>query len=60
MNIGKVTGALFIDLKKAYDTEKNYLQKLGSYGITNTIGPYLGFLHIIGHKLFVSIQLSQM
>ena len=39
MNIGKVTGALFIDLKKAFDTVNNDLQKLGSYGITNTIGP---------------------
>ena len=38
MNQGKVTGALFIDLKKAFDTVNNdlLLQKLESYGITNS------------------------
>ena len=38
MNQGKVTGALFIDLKKAFDTVNNDLlfQKLESYGITNS------------------------
>ena len=38
MNQGNVTGALFIDLKKAFDTVNNdlLLQKLESYGITNS------------------------
>ena len=38
MNPGKVTGALFIDLKKAFDTVNNdlLLQKLQSYGVTNS------------------------
>ena len=39
MNQGKVTGALFTDLKKAFDIVNNdllLLQKLESYGITNS------------------------
>ena len=37
MNQGKVTGALFIDFKKAFDTVNNdLLQKLESYGIANS------------------------
>ena len=58
MNLGKLTNALFFDLKKAFQTVNNDLQKLGSYGITNSA--LSGSLHIIGHKLYVSIKLSQM
>ena len=47
MNLGGVTDcALFFDLKKAFDTVNNDLQKLECYGIL--IGLYHGFLHIIG------------
>ena len=36
MNEGKVTGAIFLDLKRAFDTvsHKLLLKKLNSYGIT--------------------------
>ena len=38
MNEGKVTGAIFLDLKKVFDTvsHKLLLKKLHSYGITGS------------------------
>ena len=63
MNHGKVTGALFIDLKKAFDTVNNdlllLLQKLQSYGITKSALCWFSS-YLYGRKQDVSILLSLM
>ena len=58
MNLVEVTGALFFDLKKAFDTVNNELQKLESYGITNSALSWFSSYHRT--QVYVSIQLSQM
>ena len=61
MNEGKVTGALFIDLKKAFDTVNHtiVLQKLASYGVNgNTLSWFSSYLSGRSQTVSVNSTLS--
>ena len=61
MNEGKVAGALFIDLKKAFDTVNHtiVLQKLASYGVNgNTLSWFSSYLSGRSQTVSVNSTLS--
>ena len=61
MNEGKVTGAIFLDLKKAFDTvsHKLLLKKLNSYGITgNSLQWFKSYLEDRSQAVNINSTLS--
>ena len=61
MNEGKVTGAIFLDLKKAFDTvsHKLILRKLNSYGITeNSLQWFKSYLEDRSQAVNINSTLS--